>query len=190
MFYLIIVYSNRKFDIINLNDDTSDILTSEWNSDNSGGSHITHEDFFKKKREEDTGKKKLTWLDNPKFELIFYPKNKDANIEFEVYLSRSETIWVNEVAKSIINSMMGLYIFKRDIHNPGVTVDNCLNKDYIEFAPKTEIITKVLNEFNLECPHGYILMPTTYLAGIKGPFTIMVVCNEKFTLKPYELKKK
>jgi len=173
--------------LISLNNENSIILTSEWNNDNAGGSHITHDDFFKKKsRDEEREKKKLTWFDNPKFELIFHSKEKIELLEFDVYLSRSETIWSNEVAKSIINSMMGLYIFRRDLNVSGVTNENCLNKDEIEFAPKTEIVSR-LRYTNVH-PEGFILMPTTYNAGIKGPFTIMVNCNEKFTIRPLELK--
>jgi hypothetical protein len=188
---LCLVYSNKRFDFRSLNNENSVILSSEWNANNSGGSHTTQEEFFKKKKKKDEyeeKKKILTWLDNPKFELIFTNKEKIQNVKFEIFLARSETLWGTEISRNIINSMMGLYIFRRDISTSIINPDNLMNLEDVHFAPKVEIISRF--EFSNVHPDGFVIMPTTYGAGIKGPFTIMVNCEESFIFKPLEIKKR
>ena len=147
-------------------------------------------------------KKKIDWYQNPKYHLCFetqqkfsakdikndddkkkeidnysnYNNNVIPQVEFEIVLTRFERIWKPIVSRGVVNSMLGIYIFKYD------TTDwkkKCINLDTVEFMPQNEISIKVV-EKDVD-PRGFIIMPVTYGEGIKGPFLIMAKCKTKFS---------
>lgn len=128
---------------------------------------------------------KRTWHDNPKFVLNFEAKERIPELNFEVTISRSEFIWNKKVSYGIVNSMLGVYIFQND---PDKWKSMQVNQRELEFIPKHEIYNKF--KFTKVDPRGFIIMPSTYTAGVTGHFVIMVRCNEKFTLKDYVPEKK
>lgn len=137
-----------------------------------------------KKKGVDDMKKIVHWMDNPKFHISFDYKDRLPEVEFEVIISRSETIWTKKIANSVVNSMVGIYIFRYDKDR---WRELCVNMDRVEFLPKTEIVYK-FRDFKVD-PKGYVIMPTTYGKEVLGPFTIMIKCKEKFKLEVFNPKK-
>jgi len=145
-----------------------------------------NEEKKKKKKDEEVSNKKIVdWTENPKFHLYFHTKEKIKDLEFEVTITRSESIWQNKIAKGIVNSMLGFYLFQYDKDN---WRNQCLNNDKITFIPKNEISQKY--SFQNIDPKGFLIMPCTYGYGISGPFTIMVKSYEKFVLEDFSNSKK
>lgn len=177
------VFSNRPVELLSLNDDNSKVLISEWKETNSGGCHLV-QDEKRKKEEESYAKKTITYFDNPKFHISFDSKDRISELEFEIVISRSETIWNKKIANSMVNSMVGIYIFKYDKDK---WRDSCFNMDKIDFIPKTEVSYK-FTDTKVD-PKGYIIMPSTYGAGVIGPFVLMINCKEKFNLIEFNPKK-
>jgi len=144
-----------------------------------------NEEKKKKKKDDEITKKIVDWTENPKFHVWFYTKEKIKELEFEVTITRSESIWQNKIAKGIVNSMLGFYIFQYDKDN---WRNNCLNYKEITFIPKNEISQKF--SFQNIDPKGFLIMPCTYGYGISGPFTIMIKSYEKFNLEDFSSSKK
>ena len=175
------IYSNRPASILSLNTDNCKLLKGEWKENNCGGCHLTQDEKKKGVKEEARGlgmqKQILTWYDNPKFNLAFTSKEKIPLVEFEVVLTRSESLWKPIIAKGIINSMIGIYLFEYD---SAKWREKCVNYTTVDFLPKNEISMKF--EFKDVDPRGFIIMPVTYGSGVKGPFLLMVKCKTKFFL--------
>ena len=172
------IYSNRPTSIFSLNGENCKLLKSEWNENNCGGSHLSKEEKKKKLKEDDTYmnyKKEISWYDNPKFNLSFKNKETIPEVEFEIVLTRTESIWKPIISKGTINSMVGIYVFEYDLAN---WRNKCVNMDQIEFLPKNQIKIKI-NVRDVR-PQGFIIMPVTYGSGIKGPFLIMAKSQTKF----------
>lgn len=171
--------------MISLNDDDCKVFPCEWRESNAGGSHLIQDDGHEKKSETQFAKKKLNWLENPKYHISFDYKEKVPELDFQVVISRSETIWNKKIANSIVNAMIGIYIFRYE--RDSKWKNSCLNMDKIEFVPKNEVFC---NWFETKAdPKGYIIMPVTYGPGIIGKFTIMVRSRHKFTITPFVPKK-
>ena len=163
-------------------------MISEWKDNNSGGSHLAQEVIKEKENNNKLKafKKQLNWYDNPKFNLTFESKERIGELEFSIKISRSEFIWSKKASGGIVNSMIGVYLFQ---YENGDKWKNCLlNAHNIEFLPKNEITYHF--KFTRVDPRGYIIMPSTYGAGVNGPFCLMVKCEEKFNLKEYVVEKK
>ena len=111
----------------------------------------------------------------PKFNLAFESKETIPYVEFEIVLTRSETIWKPIIAKGIINSMIGVYVFQYD---QAKWREKCVNYKEVDFLPKNEISIKL--EFKDVDQRGFIVMPVTYGSGVKGPFVLMVKCKTEF----------
>ena len=126
----------------------------------------------------DNGYKKLTYFDNPKFILEFDSKQWIKDLEFEILLSRMNSIWKNRLSQNIVNAMMSCYIFKNEKN--GKWKKLCVNKDKIDFRTKDTVIIKFTAK--KADPKGYILMPITYAKDVYGPFNILVKCNQKIKL--------
>ena len=175
------IYSNRPASILSLNTDNCKLLKGEWKENNCGGCHLTQDEKKKGVKEEARGlgmqKQVLTWYDNPKFNLAFTSKEKIPSVEFEVVLTRSESLWKPIIAKGIVNSMIGIYLFEYD---SAKWREKCVNYTTVDFLPKNEISIKF--EFKDVDPRGFIIMPVTYGSGVKGPFLLMVKCKTKFFL--------
>ena len=147
--------------------------------------------------------KRVEWYQNPKYHLCFetqkytplnskededkkddsiirnegtYSNNLIPQVEFEIVLTRFERIWKPIISRGVVNSMLGIYIFKYDTAD---WLKKCINLDTIEFMPQNEITVKIV-EKDVD-PRGFIIMPVTYGEGIKGPFLIMAKCKTKFT---------
>ena len=172
------IFSNKIVDIYPLYNETCSSLSGEWNENNAGGSLMTQEEF-KPKFNTDEYKKIVSFLDNPKYILEFEAKDWIKNLEFEVIISRMNSIWKRRLSQSMINSMMSCYIFKNE--RDGKWSKLCVNMDLIDFRPKDTVCMK-FSEKRAD-PKGYVLMPCTYAKDVYGPFTIMVKCNEKFKLR-------
>jgi hypothetical protein len=177
------IFSNRRVELFSLNSEESKVLISEWKDQNAGGCHLV-QDEKRHRKDEDFSKKVLSWWDNPKFHISFDYKDRLPEIEFEIIISRSETIWKKKVANSIVNSMIGVYIFKFDKEK---WKDQCVNMDRVDFIPKNEIVYR-FTDTKVD-PKGYIIMPATFGQNIHGPFTIMIKCKAKFTVVPFNPKK-
>ena len=48
----------------------------------------------------------------PKFNLAFVSKERIVSVEFKIVLTRSESIWKPIIAKGVVNSMIGIYVFE------------------------------------------------------------------------------
>ena len=179
--YELKIYSTKPTEIYSLYNDSCSTLIGEWNEHNAGGSHLAIEE--KDIKSDDQYKRQLTWMDNPKFLLQFDSKDWIKNLEFEVIVSRSESIWKRRLSMSMINAMMSCYIFK---YERDKWKENCVNLPEIDFMPKNEVI--VSHTEQKADPKGYILMPITYAKDVYGPFSIMVKCNEKFKLSVFKEK--
>ena len=181
------IFSNRSTSMYCLNNNNCEILKGEWKETNCGGCHLTQDEKKKKIKEDVRGigmaKQEVTWYDNPKFNISFDAKEKIPVVEFEVVLTRSESIWRPIIAKGVINSMIGVYLFE---YHQAKWKEKCINLDTIDFMPKNEITLKF--EFENVDPRGFIIMPVTYGSGVKGPFLIMVKCKTPFSLTRLEDK--
>lgn len=182
--YKLSIYSNKSVELFSLNNDNSKVLISEWKESNSGGCHLVQDEKYKKNEEDAYSKKVINWYDNPKFHITFDYKDRLPEVEFEIIVSRSDTIWSKKVAQSIVNSMMGVYIFKYDKEK---WRDLCINMDKIDFLPKSEINYKFYD--TKVDPKGYIIMPATYGPNVHGPFAFMIKCTSKFNVTPFNPKK-
>ena len=80
---------------------------------------------------------------------------------------------------SLVGSMIGVYIFKANVHQP--TKDDLTNRETLKFVPWCQISEELYLEPN---PEGYIIMPTTYEPKKNGPFNLSVSTDVEFTLKP------
>ena len=133
----------------------------------------------KKKKDEnafETYKKELEWFDNPKYHLSFKSEENLSKVEFEIVLTRTDSIWKPIISRGVVNSMIGIYVF--EYGEGDFWKKKCVNFDTVEFLPQNRIIL----DFSFENvnPKGFIIMPVTYGSGVKGPFLIMVKCKEKF----------
>jgi len=73
--------------------------------------------------------------------------------------------------------MIGFYVYPA---NQQPSKDNFLNGgDKQKFVPWNEISESLMLDGN---PDGFIIMPTTYEAGHKGPFILSVSTDVEFTL--------
>ena len=107
------VYSNRQTNIYSLNTDACSLLMGEWKENTSGGCHLTQDERKDKIKDEmhTTNNKFIsTWYDNPKFNLAFVSKERIPSVEFEIILTRSESIWKPIITKGVVNSMIRLYV--------------------------------------------------------------------------------
>ena len=171
------IYSNKQIEIYPLFNENCVTLSGEWNNNNAGGSHMTANEN-ESKFNVDNGYKKLTYFDNPKFILEFDSKQWIKDLEFEILLSRMNSIWKNRLSQNIVNAMMSCYIFKNEKN--GKWKKLCVNKDKIDFRTKDTVIIKFTAK--KADPKGYILMPITYAKDVYGPFNILVKCNQKIKL--------
>ncbi len=179
------VYSNRPTSVFSLNNSQSKLLLGEWGEDSCGGSHLAKEEKKKKKKDDnafETYKKELEWFDNPKYHLSFKSENEIPKVEFEVILTRTDSIWKPIISRGVVNSMIGIYVF--EFTEGDIWKKKCVNFDSVEFLPQNRIILEF--EFEKVDPKGFIIMPVTYGSGVKGPFLIMVKCKEKFTFTQIE----
>ena len=176
--YELKVFSTRKIEITNLYNDNCCALVGEWNNLNAGGSHLDKDINGK---DDDAY---LNWMSNPKFLLQFDSKDWIVNLKFEVIISRSESIWKRRLSQSMINAMMSCYIFKFEREK---WKENCVNMNDIDFMPKNDV--HIFHSDARADPKGYILQPCTYGKGVYGPFTILVKCDKKFTLTPFNENK-
>ncbi len=181
--YRLSIFSNRKIDLYSLNKDDAKVVISEWKESTAGGCHLV-QDEKKHKKEEDFTKKVISWYDNPKFQISFDYKDRLPEVDFEIIISRSESIWKKKIANSIVNSMIGVYIFKYDKEK---WRENCINMDKVDFVPKSEIVYR-FTDVRVD-PKGYIIMPATFGQNIFGPFTLMIKCKYKFSITPFVQKK-
>jgi hypothetical protein len=185
-----LVYSNKPIELLSLDNENNRVVVGEWNYTNAIGSHLALDDEKRKayKKEQPNlnsnykiNMKNKTYLDNPKYHLSFDTFETLPEVEFEIKISRSEGIWGKKIADNVVNSMVGVYIFK---YHKEKWKELCINFNNIEFFPKNEMILIVkLTKVN---PDGFILMPTTYGKGIYGPFTMMIKCKEKINLKLFK----
>lgn len=174
--YELKIFSTKPAEIYSLYNESCKILIGEWDDKCSGGSHLISEE--KKEKSDDLYKREISFEDNPKFLLQFDSKDWIKELEFEIILSRSSSIWKRRLSLSMINAMMSCYIFKYDRDK---WKDSIVNKDFKnspDFMPKNEVRIKY-KETKAD-PKGYILMPITYAKNVNGPFSILVKCNEKF----------
>ncbi len=180
--YKLFIYSNKPVQLFSLNNEDSKVLIGEWKDQSAGGCHLSSDEKPGQK-DEDYTKRRVDWYDNPKFHLAFDSKDRIPEISFDIILTRSQTIWKKKVANSIVNSMMGVYIFKYDKEK---WKEQCTNMTKIDFVPKSEIVYK-FQDTKVD-PKGYIIMPATYGQNVYGPFTMMIKCKQKFTLAPFNPK--
>jgi hypothetical protein len=184
-----LVYSNKPVELLSLDDEYNRVIIGEWNQSNALGSHLAIDDEKKKKlkKEEENfnhtkfNLKNKTYLDNPKFHLSFDTYETIPEVEFEIKISRSEGIWGKRISDNVVNSMVGIYVFK---YHKEKWKDMCINFNNIEFFPKNEMT--FVFKLTRVAPEGFILMPTTYGKSICGPFTMMVKCHEKINLKVFK----
>ena len=179
--YNLTIYSNKPVTVTPLSNEYTKILTDSWNDTNCFGNHLLHKD---KKRSSDVEKPTLDenkWLENPKFRIFFDSREKIPIVEFEIYISRMESCWQDKIAKGIVNTMVGVYLFDYDKEN---WQSKIIDKDHVKFEPKLDI--KLSYKKDKVDPRGFIIMPTTYTPFVKGPFSIMVKCKEKFYLEKFE----
>ena len=172
-------------DLISLNEDNCKVFPCEWRDNNAGGSHLIQDDSHQKKNIEQYSKKSIHWLENPKYHISFDYKDRLPEVDFQVIVSRSESIWNKKIANSIVNAMIGVYIFRYERDSKWRT--SCLNMDKVEFVPKNEVVCS-WGEQKAD-PKGYIIMPVTYGPGVLGKFTIMVKSKYKFNITPFNPKK-
>ena len=172
------IYSNKKIELYPLLGDNCASLNGEWNENNAGGSKLNQNDEENKVNVDNEYKRKLTYFDNPKFILQFEAKDWIKNVDFEIIISRMNSIWKRRLSQSMINSMMSCYIFKNEMD--GKWKDNLVNEDKIDFMPKDTVVMKY-SQKRVD-PKGFILMPCTYAKNVFGPFNILVKCKEKFKL--------
>jgi hypothetical protein len=167
-----------------MNTDNIKTLVGLWTDKNAGGCHIEQGDTNKRKTVDSFNKKIITWLDNPKYHISFESKERIQKLEFEVILCRSSFIWGKTMSNNVVNSMAGIYIFN---YNSESWHNSCLNMERLDFLPKNEVVFKYSGN-NVD-PKGFVIMPATYGKDIIGPFTLMVVCKDKFNLSPFIPKK-
>jgi len=164
--YSLTIYSNNPVTLERLHDAKNIVLSGEWKANNAGGSHLYDASFIKQLE-------KNTWSNNPKYLLKFLP---GASIRAKITVSRPERLWSAKIARNTVGCMMGIYIFDAGVAKP--SVDSWIRKP--EFMPLNEV-DEFLEE-DSACESGYIIMPTTYESGMKGPFVLSVNSDDEFTL--------
>ena len=164
--YSLTIYSNNPVTLERLQDAKNIVLSGEWKPNNAGGSHLYDSSFIKQLE-------KNTWSYNPKYLLKFSP---GESIRAKITISRPERLWSAKIARNTVGCMMGIYIFDAGVAKP--SVDNWIRKP--EFMPLNEV-DEILEDDNAK-ENGYIIMPTTYESGMKGPFMLSVSSDDDFTL--------
>ena len=175
--YSLSIYSTKQIDIYPLYNEFCQCLYGEWNENNAGGSHLTMGDEVVKKG--DVYNKQMTYYDNPKFLIQFDSKDWIKDLEFEITIVRMASLWKRRLSQSMLNSMMSCYIFKYERDNKWRK--NCLNMEMIDFMP-VNVVRMTYKDPKAD-PKGYLIMPVTYNKNVFGPFSLMVKCKEKFTLR-------
>jgi len=136
-------------------------LNGAWRSANSGGSHI-----------EDG-----SWATNPQYALTI-----TTETTVEITLQRPAEKWDRLTKLKTLEAMMGFYVvIPDDNHRPAKR--NIVHQT--AFIPANDISCTLLLK---PLPHGdpYIVMPTTFGPGIKGPFTIGVTSDASLDLRPFD----
>lgn len=164
--YSLTIYSNNPVTLDRLHDAKNIVISGDWKQTNAGGSHLYDASFIRQLE-------KNTWANNPKYILKFAPAE---NVRAKITISRPERLWSSKIARNTVGCMMGIYIFDAAIGKPAV--DSWLRKP--EFMPLNEV-EEILEEDNPR-EQGYIIMPTTYESGMKGPFVLSVSSDDEFTL--------
>ncbi len=186
-----IVYSSQPVELVKLDDAKHVVLTGIWKKGCAGGCHLYSEEYVKGNE--------ASWQLNPKYLLIL---KGEGTADVEIVLSRtqwklgegkksgdpvktaggattSDVAAEKKKAKTIIGTMLGVYIFE----NRGQKVLKSSDaKKEAEFKPKSEIVVPA----TLECKEtGYIIMPCTFEDQQEGPFMISVTSTNDFIFKEY-----
>ena len=164
--YSLTIYSNNPVSLDRLKDSQNIVVSGEWKQSSAGGSHLYDSSFVRQLE-------KNTWLNNPRYLLKFL---EDRDIRAKITLSRPERLWSKKIARNTVGCMMGLYIFEAEAAK--MSVESWLRKP--EFMPLNEI-EEILEKDNARAG-GFIIMPTTYESGMKGPFVLSVSSENEFSL--------
>ena len=108
--------------------------------------------------------------------MSFKSEENISRVEFEIVLTRTDSIWKPIISRGVVNSMIGIYVF--EFGEGDFWKKKCVNFDTVEFLPQNRIILEF--SFDNVNPKGFIIMPVTYGEGIKGPFLIMAKCKTRF----------
>jgi len=104
-------------------------------------------------------------------------QNQEAHVK--ITLSRPDKIWKKSVGADLVGCMIGFYVFAGNVE---MKKENILNHETLKFIPWNEISETLQLDGRQE---GYIIMPSTYNPGMKGPFILSVSTDVDFTLKPH-----
>ena len=147
--YSLSCYSDAVVSLIPIETTTQMVLRASWKTANAGGSHI-----------ESPNK----WTNNPQFSL-----RVSQLTAVDIMLERPRQKWRYACKMYTLESMMGMYVMSGEGLAPGQRLVECGPNivHQTNFTPTYE--TKV--SLYLE-PGDYIIMPTTFGVGQKGPFSL------------------
>lgn len=153
--------------MVPLPDSRNSVLVGKWNDKSSGGCHLYDKEFEQKPE-------LFTWNNNPKYHLKIESR-EPASVK--IVLTRPEKAWKVSIGKNLVGCMIGFYVFP---YGMTPAEGNLVNKEGRNFIPWNQVDEELLLDPN---PEGYIIMPTTYAAGIVGPFIISVSTQVDFTFQ-------
>lgn len=129
-------------------------LSGSWVEHQAGGCHL-HPKYTQ---------------ENPKFKLSVF-----NNANFTITLRRPHQMWVKEIAKDSVGSMIGFYISSNKDFNP-----SGFNSS-VDFVPMDEVSTEP-NFALTQSEEAYYIMPTTFEPNKFGPFFLTVSSESQFLL--------
>jgi len=128
----------------------------------AGGSHI-----------EEGG----NWNSNPQYALAI-----STECTIELTLQRPADKWDRLTKIKTLEAMMGFYVIVPDDHSRTISTRNIVHQT--AFIPTNEISCTLQLK---PLPNGdpFIIMPTTFGPGMKGPFTLGVTADATIDLQPF-----
>lgn len=162
--YTLFAYSDAIMSLTPIETTQQRVLRGAWKSQCSGGSHI----------EEPT-----TWTHNPQYALTL-----SSATTVQLVLERPANKWARLQKLNTLEAMMGFYVLRGDgrapHRNPTTALPSVVHQ--ATFMPSMEAKCTLYLE---PLPDGspYIVMPATFGAGMRGPFSIGINTDQPCTFE-------
>ena len=192
--YRMTIYSNKDFNIDELDEEKNPAVLSSWSQYNAGGSHIYNEEYSSQFE-------KCTWNTNPIFvlKILDFQNFNPSKQKITLKLSICENNWKSKLIKNItenkneaidskkhskknrvnVNTMICFYILKP---SKKITLNDIVYQT--AFVPNDFIEYDILYDAKAFDNNDEIyIMPTTYSNGIEGKFIISAYCESPISLQ-------
>jgi len=168
------VHSDLPVQIQQLDEARMKTLAGRWRDGTAGGCHV----------------EESKWRLNPRFKLRLHGQ-KGRSVDVHVTLSRPEDRWATQCKRDSVSCMIGFYILPASSNDLSDAIKYQQGETFqTDFVPMSQISTP--HGFTMEVVHEdeyYIIVPCTYAADQRGPFSLCVASEIEFSLSRIQTKK-